>query len=522
MATVVEGKTELQQESGSKKHLRGSSLLLFGRLIALLLNFGVQVLTVRYLTKADYGAFAWALSIVAIGASVNLLGLTKTASRFIPIFEERRDYGSVVGTLVYAVTSIIGVGAAFVLLALATRSLWSGTLVEDARAAQIYVLVVALTPIQALDNLGQGLAAVFLGARAIFFRRHILGPLLKLLIILAVMGFGGSVFHLALGQLLAGSIGLAVYIWMLARVFRARRLFERSATEGIRIPTRKLLGFSLPLLTSDLVLVLQANIAVVALLHYHSTDHVAAFRAVLPVAGLNLVAIQSFKFLYVPLTSRLFARDDHGELSAVYWKTTLWISVLTFPVFAVTSFLADPVTLALFGERYADSGTLLAILAIGNYFSACLGLNAYTLQVYAKVRLILFANVATALLAVLYNVLLVPAYGPLGAALATTGAIFTHNILNHAALFLTTRIHSIPRGTLMAYGKILLACGVLALVASLDFASGAHWITRGVFASAVSVGLLLWNRGALDLSGTFPELGRIRALAWLTGTGGTS
>lgn len=35
----------------TRKHIRGSTLLLIGRLIMLGINFGTQVLTVRYLAK---------------------------------------------------------------------------------------------------------------------------------------------------------------------------------------------------------------------------------------------------------------------------------------------------------------------------------------------------------------------------------------------------------------------------------------------------------------------------------------
>src|SRR4051794_14892924 len=44
-----------------KRHVRGSSLLLIGRGLTLLITTATQVVIVRYLSKADYGAFAYAL-----------------------------------------------------------------------------------------------------------------------------------------------------------------------------------------------------------------------------------------------------------------------------------------------------------------------------------------------------------------------------------------------------------------------------------------------------------------------------
>ena len=80
--------TALPEADSTRKYIRGSSLLFVGRLLAILLNFAVQVLIVRYLSKQDFGAFAFALSIVSIGASLSLFGLDKAIARFLPIYEQ--------------------------------------------------------------------------------------------------------------------------------------------------------------------------------------------------------------------------------------------------------------------------------------------------------------------------------------------------------------------------------------------------------------------------------------------------
>jgi hypothetical protein len=53
------------KQAAVNRQIRGSSLLLIGRTLSMAVNFAVQVLIVRYLSKTDYGAFAYALSIVA-------------------------------------------------------------------------------------------------------------------------------------------------------------------------------------------------------------------------------------------------------------------------------------------------------------------------------------------------------------------------------------------------------------------------------------------------------------------------
>jgi O-antigen/teichoic acid export membrane protein len=96
----------------------------------------------------------------------------------------------------------------------------------------------------------------------------------------------------------------------------------------------------------------------------------------LPAAQLNQLACSAFLLLFTPHAARLFARGDRTGVGRLYWQTTVWIAVVSFPIFLLTFALAKPLTLLLFGDRYESSAVLLAILAFGYYFQAALGFNA--------------------------------------------------------------------------------------------------------------------------------------------------
>src|SRR5262245_159261 len=110
-------------DGDKKKHIRGSLLLTVGRLFSLCINFAVQVLTVRYLAKGEYGAFAFALSLVSSAGSLAIFGLDKTVSRFLPIYHEQRDYPRMFGSIVLMLATILGIGLSIVLLTLALHGM---------------------------------------------------------------------------------------------------------------------------------------------------------------------------------------------------------------------------------------------------------------------------------------------------------------------------------------------------------------------------------------------------------------
>src|SRR5205807_8081013 len=138
----------------------------------------------------------------------------------------------------------------------------------------------------------------------------------------------------------------------------------------VRMPAREVFSFTLPSLVSDAVFVLRGSLVVVLLERFHSTLDVAAFQAVLPVARLNMVVFSSFVVLFMPLAGRLFARGDHEAINELYWQSAVWIALISFPLLAVSFSLAEPVTVMLFGARYAQSAPILALLAFGHYFTA--------------------------------------------------------------------------------------------------------------------------------------------------------
>ena len=74
----------------TRKQIRGSSLLLGGRFISLGINFAIQIMIVRYLSKADYGAWAYVISLVSLGVSVATFGLIGRSRGSSPSTTRRR------------------------------------------------------------------------------------------------------------------------------------------------------------------------------------------------------------------------------------------------------------------------------------------------------------------------------------------------------------------------------------------------------------------------------------------------
>lgn len=491
--------------------VRGSALLVLGRILTLLLTTATQIIIVRALTKEDYGAFAYALALAAAGRTLMSLGQGKLLSRFMATYEEQRDYNRMFGAMflaagTIAVTSTLSLSALF----LFSDALIS-TAVRDPATVQVVLILIFLAPLEALDQVFVSLFAVFSKPRAIFFRKYLLTPGLRLGVVLALTLSGAGLTFLALGYVITAVVGIGIYLALLGTVLRERDLLKHLSLRRVVLPYKAVFAFSFPLITGELVL-LSLNVGGVLVLGYHySAEEVAGYRAVFNPARLNTAVLGAFVTLFLPMAARLFARGDIDGLRRGYWHTAAVVAVLTFPIFALTGPLATETAVALFGERYAESGVVLAWLSVGYYISVVLGFNAFTLQVCGRIRYLVGVNVFVAVLNIGLSVLLVRPLAAVGIAIANCVALLVQNLLNQWALRRAIGTALIDRSCLLCYSAIVCGAGGLWAV-QLLLRPG---LALGLVAAAVaSIAVLAASRSAMELAGTFPELARVPVVRW--------
>jgi O-antigen/teichoic acid export membrane protein len=502
------------EAEATQKQIRGSSLLLVGRFLALGINFAIQVLIVRYLTKADYGAFAYALSLVALGSSIATFGLDRSITRFLPIYEEQGRYDKMLGTIVMVTGTILSLSLAAILLVYGLQGVLGGSLIRDEQAISLLLILIILSPIQALDGLLTGMFAVISKPRAIFFRKYVLGPGLRLAVVLLLILGESGVSFLATGYVVTGALAVGIYVVILFRFLREEGLLQRFSLGTMQIPAKEVFAFTLPLLSSDLMYMAMNTSDVLLLGHYQGSAEVASFRAIWPAAHLNQLVMSSFALLFTPAAARLFARGDHEGINQLYWKTALWIAVFSFPIFALTFSLAEPFTVTAYGARYEDSATYLMLLSFGYYFNAALGFNGLTLKVFGKLKYIVSINALAAAVNVAINLVLIPRYGALGAAIGTTATLVAHNFLKQAGLLLGTGISLFQRRDAAVYVGI--AFGALFLL-GVQLTLSPPFYVGFALATLVSLLVLAVSRKSLRTGETFPELMRFRLARLLVG-----
>jgi len=503
---------EARQES-LRRHLRGSSLLLVGRVASLVINLGVQVLTVRYLARDDYGMFAWALVAIAGATQVVLLGLDTTVSRFVAIYHERGDRARAVGAIALSLGAI---GLASLLLfaaAFAGRSLLPGLLGAEPAGVKLLLVMLAMAPLQALDSILHALYGAFGRAGAIMVRRYLVGPGLKLASVLAVVVWGGGAVELAVAYVVSLAVGVGLYGLLLVQILHRDVGLAPGSRRRIVLPVREMAGFAASLLTADLVFVFYSSFITLILQYFHGANEVAGFQAARPFAKLNDVVLVTFVHLFVPALARFHARSDREGVDRLYGQTCVWITLLSFPLFAATFGMADSLAVWLLGSRYADAGALLAWMAFGFFLHAALGSNSHALRVLGYVRTAIAADLLAVGASLAIAFALIPALGQAGAAVTLALVLGVRGGIYAAALAWRGGLNPLRR-----HGAIysVIATATLLLWVARPFVAGSLPASAAV--SVLAIGAVLgFARTRLALRETFPEIARLPLVGRLLG-----
>lgn len=493
-----------------QKGVRGSVLLLSGRFVSLALNLVVQLLTIRYLSKLDYGLLALGLILADYGGTIVSAGLDKSLCRFLPLYHEQKDFARLRGALLFSIIAVLIFGALAFGVALIVLSAGVGI---DAESAPLVLLVILLAPLNSFERLLEAFLATMGHSKAIASRRYLLRPLLKLSCVGLVILGSGTVMQVAQAHLAAALIGALIYLWITVKAMAQAGVFARPL--AIRFPVGDILAYGIPQYGSDLALSARGLMLPLILSGSAGPVALAVYSAVLPFARLNIVVIETFSILFTPVAARLQAAQQYQGINAHYWRTAAWIAVGTFPIFLMTCIFADEVVPLFLGERYADSSPVLALISLGLYVHALFGYNARMLRLEGHGKLVLYADIVTSLAAVAACWLLVREYAALGVAVASCASLLLYGMLKNYLLLKTSKVIRLDKDYLRLCVKAAFLSSLLLIVELLFQPAFPVCMLLSGLATIV---LARMGRHVMQVDVAFPVLGRYALLRGLIGT----
>lgn len=423
----------------------------------MLLGFVGRVIVVRHITQGEYGIFSLALVIISVFGLIATLGLPEGSARQIAYYRGKGDPLKVQGIVFSSIQLSLLVSIVLAIVCFFASGFISTEIFHNSELSaplRIFSFTLPfLTLVTMLTSIFRGFDRV---DAQIYFQdilRSALYPLLLSGVVLLNLSFLGVLYAYVVSIVLT-CIALIIYA--------IRRLPVPVKGKVAANPVRKeLLLFSLPLLGVDIVMMIMLWADTLMLGYFKTAETVGLYNAALPLANLVLIIINSMAFLYIPITSQLYARSEREQMKRDFAVLAKWILLATLPIFFVLFLFPDTILNLLFGSQYIGAAMALQILVLGLSFSPLTGPSGRAMIVIGKTKTLMWILATSLVIDIVLNYLLIPPLGIIGAAVATASAAALANVVILIKLYQFSGIHHLTKNYLKS---IMLAVTLMGIV----------------------------------------------------------
>jgi O-antigen/teichoic acid export membrane protein len=483
-------------ESAAAPLAGGASVLLAGRLGARGLSFAVQLLLARLLGPAPFGLFAIGWTLFQVLGLVTTAGLEHGVTRYAAPL--RREPNRLLGVARLAM-GLAGAGGAAgaVLLFAAAPWLAERAFAAPAAAPVLRVFAAGLLFAPALKVAAAACRAALAMGRSVL-AEDLAQPAVQLALVVA--------FHL-LGWGVVGAATAAVVSCAAALVVAALALRSWAGTAAAPGPsavgTRELVAFSLPVSLAGVLSPAGLWIDRLLVARYLPEAEVGIYQSATQVAFLFVLVLTAINHVVAPLVADGFRRGARATVEETYRVATKWGVYACLPAFLVLAWQPRLVLATLYDERYAAGAAPLVVLTLGQMFNLATGAVGLVLILSGRQRAWLALCALALAVQVVGGVTLIPRWGLVGAATATSVSLV---VLFGSGLVLLLRREGLwpwDRRTLKGVAAALVAAAVLWAAARLPIT--APWLRLAV-AFVAAQGAFLVTLAALGFDAEDREL----------------
>jgi O-antigen/teichoic acid export membrane protein len=415
----------LQLERGRDRSVRGlRHRLARGAASAFVINgvgvgiaFAAQLIAARLLGVDSYGVFSFVLAWALLLTAAATLGFETGLVRFAAPYHDQCDLGRLRGVIRFAEARVIVAGLVCAGLAMLVVVLDVGPSISDELrwtfllalpAVPLWALMrVRLSAVRAFGQVARALIPDKIAREATFISVLVLVAIMRPDLMTGpaagtalTLGAGVSLLLITFWGRQAAPDGLATT----APLSEDRALWARTA-------------WPLWLLTLSQLAMRRIDVLVLGMLI--GTQASGIYFACFVTAQVIVFPLVAVNFLFTPTIAALHAAGDHAALQRAVTSTSWWTTT-TAILAGVPILLLAPDLLALFGTGFMEHADVLRVLVLGQLVNAAAGSIVPLLSMTGgerdamSISLIAFAGRLSLLL------LLIPAFGILGAAIVET------------------------------------------------------------------------------------------------------
>ena len=417
--------------------LRGASASFITKVFGLGLAFIMQVFAARILNAGGYGQYAYVLAWVNTLVLLGRMGFDSASVRFIASYNSAKQWGLLHGFLRYS-TKIIAIASIVVALSMAIV-VWLLRESIEVNLFQTFLMGCLLLPLLSAIKVQESRLLAFKKILEAQFPFTVLRPfciLIGIFLLSITAGeFDSSVFMMIVVVATAIALGVISYLWrkeIPQEVLQAKVDFQTQEWFQTGRAMIFVAGFQVILAQSDTVMI--GTIV--------GNKETGLYAIAHRIASLLVFVLVAFNSALSPLVADLYTQQKRRELQKIVNKGVNFVFLLTL-IPALTLIFGNQIILSLFGQEFLASRSILLVLIVGQIINASAGPVSLLLNMTGHHDDTVKILGVTALTNIILNAALIPQYGAIGAAVATSFSTILWNIAMLILVWQRLRIISV-------------------------------------------------------------------------------
>jgi O-antigen/teichoic acid export membrane protein len=413
---------------GERERTQRNAMTAFGvRCASAALLYISQIVLARWMGSYEYGIYVFVWTWVLVLGGLSDLGLAMTTVRFIPHYRETGEPELLRGLIRGARGVALGVGT--LIAASGIAGLWLFEPFQSQYVLPAYLALVCI-PLYALTGVQDGIGKGFAWMGVSLLPPYILRPALLLIAMVAAHLWGLPME----AKTAAGAAIVATWTAGLLQAVLIDRRLGKGVSPGPRryaFPTWLIAALPMLVIAGCELTLQSADVLIIS--HYLTPTDVAIYFAAAKTMALIMFVHYAVGSAVANRFAALGARGDKESLrafvrDAVHW--TFWPSLAA----AIVLLALGMPLLWLFGPKFVQGYPVMAILVVGFLFRSSMGPAEFLLNMLGQQRLCAAVLATTAVLNVALNFALIPRFGLLGAATATSVSLVATALMNYLAV----------------------------------------------------------------------------------------
>jgi len=223
---------------------------------------------------------------------------------------------------------------------------------------------------------------------------------------------------------------LSVLITVLFIISGIKKIFPLISLKNIapEFETRKLFSTSSSLMLIYVIIFLLHWIDISMVGYFLASEDVGIYQVAVKVSSLVLMSLAALNAIFIPTISSLYHKEEKEKLSSVFKTVTRWGLFLGLLILLVLV-VSPKEIMMIFGSGFVLGISSLLILCFGQLIYVGIGSSGNMLIMTGKEKIETLNDIGVLILDVVLNLILIPKYGILGAAIATAFCLAVLNIL---------------------------------------------------------------------------------------------